>query len=179
MSIHRIAKGLDIPLAGAPAQATIDDAMTVSQVAWVAADFPGLKGAVVVEAGAPVLCGTPLVVDKRDPSLVHRSPAAGTVVAVHRGERRKLLSIVIARDGEGQVPLSVPGTIDADGVRALLLASGLWTALRTRPFSRVPLPSTSASRIRLGSNRSLAVAKGESPRIRIIAPKRPYPKHGQ
>lgn len=143
MSIHRIAKGLDIPLAGAPAQGTIHDAAVVSRVGWVASDFPGLKPSVAVEPGARVLRGTPLVVDKREPSLVHRAPAAGTVVAVHRGERRKLLSIVIACDGEGQAPLSMPATPTADDVRTLLLASGLWTALRTRPFSRVPMPSQS------------------------------------
>lgn len=145
MSIHRIAKGLDIPLAGAPAQDAIDDGPAVRAVGWVAADYPGLKASVLVEPGARVQRGTPLAVDKRDPALVHRASVAGTVTAVHRGERRRLLSIVIAPDAQASAdaPLAVPAALTAQSVRELLLASGLWTALRTRPFSRVPLPSAS------------------------------------
>ena len=140
MSLHRIARGLDIPLAGAPSQDAIERSPPIAHVGWVAADYPGLKASVLVEPGARVLRGSPLVADKRDASIVHTAPAAGVIAAVHRGERRKLLSIVIAVDGQAQeqVPLAVPATVDAAGVRALLLRSGLWTALRTRPFSRVP-----------------------------------------
>lgn len=140
MSIHRIAKGLDIPLAGAPVQDAVHD-VAAGHVGWVAADYPGLKASVLVEPGARVMPGTPLVADKRDPSLLHRAAVAGTVVAVHRGERRKLLSIVIARDAGAQAALPVPPVLASDAVRGLLQASGLWTALRTRPYSRVPLPS--------------------------------------
>ena len=140
MSIHRIARGLDIPLAGAPSQDAIERAPPVAHVGWVAADFPGLKPSVRVEPGARVLRGSPLVADKRDPSLVHTAPAAGVVTAVHRGDRRRLLSVVIAVDGQEQpqVPLAIPAQPDATSVRALLLQSGLWTALRARPFSHVP-----------------------------------------
>lgn len=143
MSIHRIAKGLDIPLAGAPSQDAIDTALAVTQQGWVAADYPGLQAAVLVEPGARVLRGTPLVADKRDRAIVHTSPCAGTVAAVHRGERRRLVSVVIARDpgDPSQESFAVPAVVDAASVRALLQASGLWTALRTRPFSRVPLPA--------------------------------------
>ncbi len=52
MSIHRIAKGLDIPLAGAPAQDAVHDPPAIGHVGWVAADFPGLKASVLVEPGA-------------------------------------------------------------------------------------------------------------------------------
>jgi Na+-transporting NADH:ubiquinone oxidoreductase subunit A len=110
MSIHRIAKGLDIPLAGAPSQDVVHDGPAVAHVGWIAADFPGLKASVLVEPGARVLRGTPLAADKRDAALVHRSPVAGTVVAVHRGERRRLLSIVVRQDADPrpQVPLRSP-----------------------------------------------------------------------
>jgi Na+-transporting NADH:ubiquinone oxidoreductase subunit A len=142
VSIHRIARGLDIPLAGAPSQDAVEAAPPVAHVGWVAADYPGLKPSVLVEPGARVRCGTPLVADKRDPAVVHTSPGAGTVAAVHRGDRRKLLSIVVAldsADGADQ-PVAYAAPAGAD-VRAAMLASGLWTALRTRPYSQVPLSS--------------------------------------
>ena len=50
MSVHRIAKGLDLPLAGEPEQA-IDVAPAVARVALVAADYVGLKPTMLVAAG--------------------------------------------------------------------------------------------------------------------------------
>jgi Na+-transporting NADH:ubiquinone oxidoreductase subunit A len=81
----------------------------------------------------------------------YTAPAAGTVVAIHRGELRAFQSIVIdVADDDGpaaQVRFgawragTAPQDVPADDVRALLLESGLWTALRTRPFSKVPAPA--------------------------------------
>ncbi len=153
--MHRIARGLDIPLAGAPA-ANVADARPPRTVALVAADYVGLKPSVLVAVGDPVLRGTPLVEHKQAPGVRLTSPAAGTVLAVNRGERRALQSIVIGVDGaEGphaQVPLpsftgAPPDSLDAAAVRALLQESGLWAALRTRPYSKVPSPATEPAAI--------------------------------
>ncbi|MFO1317660.1 MAG: Na(+)-translocating NADH-quinone reductase subunit A [Burkholderiales bacterium] len=151
MAVHRIAKGLDIPLAGAPA-ADVDAARAPRSVALVAADFVGMKPSLLVQPGDRVLRGTPLVDDRAAPGVRHTSPAAGVVAAVHRGERRALQSIVVdvaADDGpDAQVAFAAytgapAASLDGTAVRALLLESGLWTALRARPFSRVPRPDTS------------------------------------
>ena len=145
MSVHRIAKGLDIPLAGAP-EGDIEVATAPEFVAWVAADFVGVKPVLRVNVGDRVLRGSPLVEDKRT-GVCHTSPAAGVVAAVHRGERRALQSIVIAVDPAEhptlQVPFTTfngadPATLTPDAIRALLVESGAWTALRTRPYSHVP-----------------------------------------
>ncbi len=147
MSVHRIAKGLDIPLAGTPAGEP-EVALTPAFVAWVAADFVGIKPALRVNVGDRVLRGSPLVEDKRT-GVHHTSPATGVIVAIHRGERRALQSIVIkVGPTEAAVPQvrfssftgADPTLLDADAIRALLLESGAWTALRTRPYSRVPAP---------------------------------------
>ena len=147
MSVHHIARGLDIPLAGAP-EAETEAAAAPAFVAWVAADFVGVKPVLRVNVGDRVLRGSPLVEDTRT-GVCHTSPAAGLVAAVHRGERRALQSIVIAVDpAEGpaqQVAFANftgadPAMLGGDAIRALLLESGSWTALRTRPYSRVPLP---------------------------------------
>ena len=141
MSVHRIAKGLDIPLAGAP-EGDLEVAAAPELVGWVAADFVGVKPALRVNVGDRVVRGSPLVEDKRT-GVCHTSPAAGVVAAVHRGERRALQSIVIAVDPDDDPTLQVafanfsgadPTALSSGDIRALLLESGTWTALRTRPY---------------------------------------------
>ena len=74
------------------------------------------------------------------------------VSAIHRGEKRVLQSVVIDLDGDEQLefaryPADQLATLSAEQVRDNLLQSGLWTALRTRPFSKVPDPESSPSSI--------------------------------
>ncbi len=149
MAVHRIARGLDLPLAGDPAQ-VIDVAAVPARVALVAADYPGLKPTLRVQPGERVLRGQPLFEDKKTPGVRFTAPASGTVAAIHRGEMRAFQSLVIdvaPDDGPAaQVAFTAPAgrtvdALDADAVRALLVESGLWTAFRTRPFSRIPAPA--------------------------------------
>ena len=151
MTVVRSSRGLDLPLAGAP-EGAVQAARTVSTVALMGADFPGLKPSVKVEVGDQVALGQTLVEDKQRAGVRYTSPAGGTVTAIHRGERRALVSIVIAvAEHEAQAPFESfkgPGLArDAGSVRALLLESGLWTALRTRPFGRVAAPDSTPAAI--------------------------------
>ncbi len=147
---HHVKRGLDLPLAGTPAQA-VYATPAVSRVALLAEDYPGLKPSFHVEPGQQVLCGQLLFDDRKTPGVRFTAPAAGTVVAIHRGERRAFQSLVIALAAGEQADAQLgfdsysglaPDALSADAVRALLLESGLWTALRTRPFSRVPAPDS-------------------------------------
>jgi len=75
------------------------------------------------------------------------APASGTVVAIHRGERRVLQSVVIQIEGDEKREFSRfdaadLATLSHDAVQTQLLESGLWTALRTRPYSKTPVPGT-------------------------------------
>lgn len=151
MNPHRIKRGLDLPLAGAPRQ-VIEAARAVTTVALLGDDLVGLKPTFHVQPGDRVLRGQLLFEDKKTPGVRHTAPAAGTVAAVHRGERRAFQSLVIEvgdhDSDEAQVPFQhyrgvAPGQLSGDEVRALLIESGLWTALRTRPFSRVPATDSS------------------------------------
>jgi Na+-transporting NADH:ubiquinone oxidoreductase subunit A len=147
---HRTRRGLDLPLAGAPVQQVDAVVPRCPRVALVAADYPGLKPAMLVQPGDEVLRGTPLFEDKRHPGVRFTAPAAGRVAAINRGERRAFLSLTIdvaSRDGpDAHVRFAAhPGaatTSDAAAVTALLAESGLWTALRTRPFGLVPKPGS-------------------------------------
>lgn len=141
----RIRRGLDLPLAGAPVQ-EITPGAAVRHVAVLGADHPGLRASLLVEVGARVRLGQPLVVDRREPAWRLVAPGTGRVAAIHRGERRALLSVVIelAGDGAGDpvVPASWSRGVAAEParLRELLVESGLWMALRTRPFGRPPAP---------------------------------------
>jgi Na+-transporting NADH:ubiquinone oxidoreductase subunit A len=155
MALHRIRRGLDVPLAGTPDQ-MITDGPETSRVALVADDFHGLKPRVRVEPGQMVRRGELLCEDASTPGVGHTAPGAGRVIAVNRGARRVLHSIVIelsegeragdpAEDellGFGPPAGTDPDAVGPSGVRDALVRSGLWTALRRRPFSRVPDPAT-------------------------------------
>lgn len=154
MAVHRIKKGLDLPITGEPQQ-VIHDAKAPTRVALVAADYIGMKPRMEAKVGDVVKRGQLLFEDRKTPGVHYTAPAAGTVVAIHRGEKRALQSLVIelsanelagtVGDGE-QVAFTAfsgkePAQLTADDVRALLLESGLWTALRARPFSKIADPS--------------------------------------
>lgn len=152
MAVHVIKRGLDLPIAGAPEQ-TIDTARVPRRVGVVAEDYIGLRPTMFVKPGDAVKRGQPLFEDKKNPGVIITSPGAGTVVAVNRGEKRAFQSVVIElsdaeRRGEAeQVTFTAytgkdPAGLSRDDIKALLLESGLWTALRTRPFSKVPAPGT-------------------------------------
>ena len=145
MSI-RIRKGLDLPIEGAPAQ-SVEAGANVARVAMLGVDFVGLKPTMHVAVGDRVRIGDPLFSDRRDARIRFTSPAAGTIEAIHRGPRRMLESVVIGLDGAVEdavefdpAPAGDLDALDGDAIRCALLASGLWTAFRTRPYSKVPLP---------------------------------------
>jgi Na+-transporting NADH:ubiquinone oxidoreductase subunit A len=147
----RIRKGLDIRLAGAPAQ-KLDAGGKVRSVAVLGEDYPGLKPRMAVQVGDRVELGEPLFVDKRDPDVPFTAPGSGTVAAVNRGARRALLSVVIELDHDALEQIDETGLAGSDArrldvgtIRNALRRSGLWTAFRTRPYSRVPV-STSTPR---------------------------------
>jgi Na+-transporting NADH:ubiquinone oxidoreductase subunit A len=153
VAVHQLKRGLDLPLAGEPAQ-LIAPAPACPQVALLAADSVGLKPSFCVQPGDRVRRGQLLFEDKGAPGVRFTAPAAGTVSALNRGEYRAFQSLVIDVDAAGdeapdaQVPFATwtgtaPEQLDAQQVRALLLESGLWTALRKRPYSKVPSPGTS------------------------------------
>lgn len=152
MAVHRIRRGLDLPIIGAPAQ-SIRAGRPIRQVAVLNDDFPIMKPRMHVDVGDVVKRGQLLFEDRKTEGVRHCSPGAGTVVAVNRGARRKLESVVIElneREQRGEpsaedhtpfesyVAGRAADQLSSEQVRALLLESGLWTALRVRPFDRVP-----------------------------------------
>lgn len=140
-------KGLDLPITGQPDLTSVENA-AVNQVALLGADYVGLKPTMAVKPGDRVKRGQTLFTDKRNPGINFTSPASGTVSAINRGKKRVLLSVVIDLEGKEEESFaSWPATdldqLSPDDVRTNLLSSGLWTALRTRPYSKVPAADSS------------------------------------
>jgi Na+-transporting NADH:ubiquinone oxidoreductase subunit A len=138
----KIKRGLDLPISGAPAQ-RIEVSRAVRSVALIGFDYHGMKPTMDVQVGDRVKLGQVLFSDKRSPGVQFTSPAAGVVSAIHRGEKRVLQSVVIDVQGDEQVTFARYRAdelerLGNDPVRANLQQSGLWTALRTRPYSKVP-----------------------------------------
>ena len=136
--MHRIRKGLDLPLAGEPAS-DIEAGAPVKRLALLGDDYVGMKPTMLVREGDTVKTGTPLFSDKKRSGVLHTSPGAGRVAAIQRGAKRKFEAVVIELDGDDAESFPTDPT-DRKAVQDLLLNSGLWTALRTRPFSRAPEP---------------------------------------
>lgn len=137
-----IKKGLDIPIAGTPAQ-VINDGPAVKKVALLGEEYVGMRPTMHVRVGDVVKKGQGLFEDKKNPGVIFTAPAAGKVVEVNRGAKRVLQSVVIEVDGNEQVTFnkyeaSQLASIERQAVVDQLVESGMWTALRTRPFSRSP-----------------------------------------
>lgn len=145
-------KGLNLPITGEPEQAIYSDAGAVKSVALLGPDYVGLKPTMRVAEGDRVKLGDVLFSEKQYPDVVYTSPAAGVVKAIVRGQKRVLQAVIIELDGDDSVEFtsyaeSDLANLSAEQVKANLLASGLWTSLRTRPFSKVPDPASTPSSI--------------------------------
>lgn len=138
-----IKKGLDIPISGAPKQA-IEEGNPVKSVAVLGADYVGMKPTMLVAEGDKVRLGQPIFEDKKNPGCLFTSPGAGVVKEINRGAKRALQSVVIELSGSeeevfAQYSASQLDTLSIEQVKENLVKSGLWTALRTRPYGKVPM----------------------------------------
>lgn len=142
-----IKKGLNLPIAGEPVQ-TIENANTVKTVAVLGSEYVGMKPTMQVEEGQHVKLGQTLFTDKKNPSVHFTAPGAGKIIKINRGAKRVLQSIIIELEGNDEITFKSYQPeqltrLSRDDIKQNLLNSGLWTAFRTRPYSKSPLPETS------------------------------------
>jgi len=138
----KLKKGLDIPLAGSPKQ-EISAGNTINTVAVLGEEYIGMRPTMSVEVGDTVKKGQVLFEDKKNPGVKFTAPLAGTVKEINRGAKRVLQSVVIAAAGDDAVQFAKYSADQLAGVSREqivqnLVDSGLWVALRTRPFSQTP-----------------------------------------
>jgi len=146
-----IKKGLDLPIAGKPDQ-NITQGNAVSRVALVGFDYVGMKPTMLVQVGDKVKKGQPLFTDKKNEGVQYTAPASGTVVEVNRGKRRVFESLVIEVEGNDEVTFnqykaSELASLTREQVQSQLVESGMWAAIRTRPYSKAPALGSEPSSI--------------------------------
>lgn len=137
-----IKKGLDLPISGAPRQ-EISDGRSVSSVALIGYDYHGMKPTMLVREGDTVKKGQPVFSDKKNEGVIYTAPASGIVAQINRGKRRVFQSLVIEVKGDDAVEFKKYSeqelaSLSADDITSQLVESGLWTAFRTRPYSKAP-----------------------------------------
>ena len=137
----KLCKGLDIKLAG-KAEARVEDAPMAKSYAVSPLDYENVTPKLLVKVGDKVEAGSPLFFDKNNPRILFTSPVSGTVAAINRGEKRKLLNIAVEPD-QTQVYKALK-VVDAKALRSeiveMLLESGLWTRIVERPFGVIANP---------------------------------------
>ena len=147
--VHRIKEGLDLPIQGKPVQ-NVEPGPEISTVALLGDDYIGMRPTMLVDVGDRVKLGQPIFGDKKTEGVIFTSPGSGTVKAINRGEKRKFLSMEIELSGNDEVTFASHNNldeIDRQTIEDQLVESGLWTAIRTRPFSRTPVLGTEPNSI--------------------------------
>lgn len=142
----KIKRGLDIPISGVPSQ-QISVVSSIRSVALVGADYHGMMPTMKVAEGDRVIKGQPLFADKKKPRVLFTAPVTGRVRAINRGARRVFQSLVIDIEAGSEEAVEFRSynraqiqNMDRDSAIEQLLQSGLWTAIRARPFSKIANP---------------------------------------
>ena len=136
-------KGLNIPISGA-ADLRVKDIAKAGTVAIQPSDFKGLNPRLLVKEGDKVLAGSPVLADKKNTDILITSPVSGTVEQVVRGDKRKLLAVLVKADAAQEYVdfgKNDPAKLSAEQVKEVLLKSGLWAGLIQRPYGILADPA--------------------------------------
>lgn len=134
MALIKIKKGVDLNLKGKITQTQVFDQAPSTLYAVIPDDFTGIIPRMDKKEGESVVAGEPLYHDKNDERIKVTSPVSGTVKQIVRGNRRKIMAVVIDPSGEQESRKFET----RDNAKTLLLESGLWAMMRQRPYDIVP-----------------------------------------
>lgn len=140
--VTKLKKGLNIDLLGI-AEKRLEKLPIASHYGITFSDYNGLTPKLLVGEDDKVKAGAALFFDKNRPEIIFTSPVSGKVSAINRGEKRKLLSIVIEADATQEYEqLKTPKLNSAtpDEIVAGLLKSGLWAYIIQRPYGIIASP---------------------------------------
>ena len=141
--IIKLKKGLDINLQGKAAESLVELPLA-KEYAVSPLDFENVTPKLLVKVGDKVKAGEPLFFDKNNTRVLFTSPVSGTVSAVNRGEKRKILNVTVAADAQqesAEFALLDLQKATREEVIETLLKSGLWTMILQRPYGIVANPA--------------------------------------
>jgi Na+-transporting NADH:ubiquinone oxidoreductase subunit A len=139
----KLRKGLNIKLKGG-AITELETIQLPATVALKPTDFPGLTPKLMVKAEALVKAGDALFYDKYHPEIIFTAPFGGKVISINRGERRKILEVVIETDvkaGSVEFKKADPNSLTGEEIKELLLKSGMWPFIKKRPYGIIAPPA--------------------------------------
>ena len=142
-NVIKLRKGLDINLQG-KAEEKIIQLKSNGRYALVPDDFEGVTPKVVVKEGDKVKAGDALFINKQYPEVKFASPVSGTVTAVARGERRKVLCIQVEADAQQEyVDYGKKDVTRMDGQQVVdaLLEAGIFGYINQLPYAVSTNPS--------------------------------------
>ncbi|MCB0283218.1 MAG: Na(+)-translocating NADH-quinone reductase subunit A [Calditrichaeota bacterium] len=145
MADYKLKKGFDLKVAG-KADLKLVELDAPKKAAILPGDFLGLKPKMEVEEGEVVKIGSPLFHDKNNEKIKFSSPVSGKVLAINRGDRRKIVEVVIENDSKNEsekfmvVKADTVGSLKKEDIVENLLKSGMWPLLRQRPFNKIANP---------------------------------------
>ncbi len=135
-------RGLDIKLEGEAAKELVGVAQA-TEYAISPLDFESVVPKLLVKVGDKVEAGTALFYNKENSRIVFTSPVSGEVSAINRGEKRKILNVVVKADAEQSYKEFAkldPSKSSREAIVELLLESGLWSMLIQRPYGIIADP---------------------------------------
>lgn len=141
--VIKIKRGLDIRLQG-KAETVFGHSESPDFFAIKPTDFHGLTPKLTVREGDEVKAGTVLFYDKYRTDVKFVSPVSGTIHAINRGERRKVLEVVVKNDKTDRhetFSAADPNALSRDEVVAKMLQGGVWPFIRQRPYDVVANPT--------------------------------------
>ena len=159
-NVIKLRKGLDINLKGKAAKQKFS-VKAAAQYALVPDDFVGMTPKVVVREGDKVKAGDALFVNKKQTDVKFASPVSGVVQAVVRGDRRKVLRVVVEADkdqqyvdfGQKQV-----ASLDGDAVVKALLEAGLFGYINQLPYAVSTTPNQKPRAVFVSALRDMPLA---------------------
>ncbi len=144
-------KGLNIPIKGVAVPEVIKTVVP-DIVAVKPTDFKGLVPRLLVKEGDTVKAGSPVMTDKQRPEILFTSPVSGTVSQIVRGNKRKLLAVLVKADAKQEfVDFGTKAPATAEETKQLLLNTGLWGSLIQRPYGIMAAPDTTPKAIFISS----------------------------
>src|SRR5574344_250430 len=159
-NVIKLRSGLDINLKG-KAKETKTALPLSEEYALVPDGFVGIIPKVEVRIGDVVQAGDALFVNKKFPEVKFASPVSGTVVAVERGERRKVLCVKVKADAQqkyrdfGKKDVK---SLDADGVKQALLEAGVFGFINQLPYAVSTNPQTQPKAIFVSALRDMPLS---------------------
>lgn len=158
--VFKLSKGLDVNLKGKAVSGEPRKVVS-EEIAVAPSSFPGIIPKLVAKEGDHVLAGEPLFCSKSCPEVTFASPVSGTISAVVRGERRKVLFVKVKADEEqkfGDFGKADPSSMDADGVKKKILTAGLFGYINQLPYAVSTTPDTKPEGIYVSALRDMPLA---------------------